>query len=96
MQKLQHISRTGILIRALDCLLSRHLLIAPIGPIYFSSTLYDSEIYGEFMFAKIIVFEYKPAMTFTPAQDHQVELSISIVHKISCIPEIQSVCSLLN
>lgn len=47
------------------------------------------------MFAKIIVFEYKPAMTFTPAQDHQVELSISIVHKISCIPEIQSVCSLL-
>lgn len=47
------------------------------------------------MFAKTIVFGYEPAMPFTPAQDHQVELSISIIHKISCIPEIQSVCFLL-
>lgn len=52
------------------------------------------KIWGIYMAAKIIVFENKPAMTFTPAQDHQVELSISIVHKISRIPEIQSVCSL--
>lgn len=48
-----------------------------------------------YLFAKTIIFGYKPAMPFTPAQDHQVELSISIVHKISCIPEIQSVCFLL-
>lgn len=53
------------------------------------------KIQGIYMFAKIMVFQYKPAVTFTPAQDHQVELSISIVHQISCIPEIQSVCSLL-
>lgn len=45
-----------------------------------------------YLFAKAIIFEYEPAMSFTPAQDHQVELSISIVHKISCVPAIQSVC----
>lgn len=48
-----------------------------------------------YLFAKAADFRYKPAMPFTPAQYHQVELSVSIVHKISCIPEIQSVCFLL-
>lgn len=48
-----------------------------------------------YLFSKPIIFGYEPAVSFTPAQDHQVELSISIVHKISCIPEIQSVCFLL-
>lgn len=47
------------------------------------------------LFAKTTDIGYEPAMPFTPAQDHQVELAISIVHKISCIPEMQSICFLL-
>lgn len=62
---------------------------------FFLYFVWQRKIWGIYMFAKTIVFEYKPAMTFTPAQDHQVELSISIIHQISCVPEIQSVCFLL-
>lgn len=47
---------------------------------FFLYFVWQWKIWGIYMFAKIIVFEYKPAMTFTPAQDHQVELSISIIH----------------
>lgn len=28
-----------------------------------------------------------PAVSFTPAQDHQVKLPISLIHKIASIPE---------
>lgn len=61
----------------------------------FSSYMTVKDMVALYLFAKTIIFGYEPAMPFTPAQDHQVELSISIVHKISCIPEIQSVCFLL-
>lgn len=49
LQKLQQIFRTAVLIGALHCLHSRHLLIAPTGLIFFSSSLYDSGRYGGFI-----------------------------------------------